>query len=474
MTFNSFPFVIFFLLVFPTYWLLRKRNPQNWLLLLASYVFYGWWDVRFLLLLAGTTIIDFFAVQQIEKYDDDRHRRGWMIFSVIVNLVILGFFKYFGFFVDSFQSLMSQFGIELSETAVRFILPVGISFYVFHEISYAVDVYRRRVKPEKNLVIYAVYIAFFPQLVAGPITRAAHMLPQFRKARKFPTTEQWYSSGVLILSGLFKKVVLADGVAPIANELFSDPAGRGAIPLTIGVVAFAIQIYGDFAGYTDMARGVARLLGIDIPRNFEQPYLSRNITQFWRTWHISLSSFLHDYLYVPLGGNRNGRWTTYRNLFITMLLGGLWHGASWNFVVWGALQGLALSVHRAMGGVEPRGRPRAPGSDDVLPIIGTFTLVSFLWIFFRATSIEHAIDYLQGFGAGLIGPEAGPWKSWFLTVAFLGGVMLVIDLVDRSRDRLKPLVTTPAMLQGAFAGAAVVAIIIWSGQAPVPFIYFQF
>jgi D-alanyl-lipoteichoic acid acyltransferase DltB (MBOAT superfamily) len=468
------PFAVFFAVVFPAYWLLRKRTPQNILLLIASYVFYAWWDPRFLLLLAGTTVVDFFAVQQIEKADEERRRKAWMIFSVAINLAVLGFFKYYGFFVDSASSMLNKLGLDAPDPALKFLLPVGISFYVFHEISYAVDVYRRRTNAEHDIVVYAVYIAFFPQLVAGPITRAAHMLPQFRRSRRFPDSEQLYSAGVLILSGLFKKVVLADGVAPIVNDIFGRPEGRGAIPLAIGMIGFSIQIYGDFAGYTDIARGVARLLGIDIPRNFEQPYLSRNITQFWRTWHISLSSFLHDYLYVPLGGNRHGKWITYRNLMITMLLGGLWHGASWTFVVWGGLHGLALATHRAIGGTEPRGRPSVPGADDVLPIVGTFLMVSFLWIFFRADSLSGAWTYIKGFGDGLIGPRPGAWESQLAIVAMMGAVMLVIDLVDRARDRLRPLTHSPALLQGALAGAAVVALIVWSGRTPVPFIYFQF
>jgi alginate O-acetyltransferase complex protein AlgI len=475
MTFNSFEFAVFFASVFPMYWLLRHKTPQNLLLLVASYVFYGWWDVRFLALLAGTTLVDFFAVQRIEAAgDDEPRRRAWMIFSVAINLAVLGFFKYFGFFVDSAQGLLGSVGLESGDTALEFLLPVGISFYVFHEISYAVDVYRRRVKPETDLVTYAIYIAFFPQLVAGPITRAAHMLPQFRRARRFPTTDQFYSAGVLILSGLFKKVVLADSMAPIVNRAFDQPQGRGALPLVVGVVAFSVQIYGDFAGYTDIARGIARLLGIDIPRNFEQPYLSRNITQFWRTWHISLSSFLHDYLYVPLGGNRAGRFNTYRNLTLTMLIGGLWHGASWAFVFWGGLHGVALAVHRAWRGDERRDPTAIPTADDVGSIFGTFVLVSSLWVFFRADSIGDAFAYFGAMGDGLVGPRAGAWKTDLALVAMMTTAMFVIDVVDRRRRVVDPLRVSPMVLQGALAGAAFVALVVWGGQSPTPFIYFQF
>lgn len=475
MTFNSFPFVLFFAAVFPLYWLLRRRRPQNLLLLVVSYAFYAWWDWRFLFLLAGSTVVDFLAVLRVEAAgDNEALRRRWMIFSVVINLTVLAFFKYFNFFTDSAADLLQRIGFGVSDPVLRIALPVGISFYVFHEISYAIDVYRRRTHAEHDFIVYAVFVAFFPQLVAGPITRAAHMLPQFRKDRRFPGTDQVYSGLVLILSGLFKKVVLADGVAPVANQMFDDPTKHGFVGLVIGAVAFSIQIYGDFAGYTDMARGVARLFGIDLARNFEQPYLSRNITEFWRTWHISLSSWLHDYLYVPLGGNRNGRWATYRNLFITMLLGGLWHGASWHFVVWGGLNGIALAGHRAMGGTAPRGRPSGPTWRDAPAVLGNFVLVTTLWVFFRADSISIAGDYFRSLTSGFTGADDSAWKANLLLVGAALLVMLAIDLVDRHRVALQPLTSWPSWAQGAIAGGAVVAVIIWSGTVPQPFIYFQF
>jgi D-alanyl-lipoteichoic acid acyltransferase DltB (MBOAT superfamily) len=303
------------------------------------------------------------------------------------------------------------------------------------------------------------------------------MLPQFRRARRFPNSERLYTAGVLIVTGLFKKVVLADSMAPIVNRTFAAPEGKGALPLALGIIAFSIQIYGDFAGYTDIARGVARLFGIDIPRNFEQPYLSRNITQFWRTWHISLSSFLHDYLYVPLGGNRGTPGRTYRNLIVTMLLGGLWHGAAWGFVFWGGMHGLALAIHRAMGGGnESRDRStlRVPSSDDLLAVAGTFILVSCLWVFFRADSIADAFSYFGGMTEGLIGPRAGSWKVDLPVVVLMATTMFVIDIVDRRRRVANPLKVSPMFIQGALAAAAVLAVIVWSGQEPTPFIYFQF
>lgn len=476
MTFNSFQFVGFFAAVFPIYWLLGTRARQNLFLLVASYVFYAWWDWRFLFLLAGTTIVDFAAVKQIHAAgDDERRRRGWMIFSVAINLTVLSFFKYFGFFVDSLSAALRHLGVDVSDPVIRFTLPVGISFYVFHEISYAVDVYRRRCEPETNLVTYGVFIAFFPQLVAGPITRASHMLPQFREDRHWPTAERAYSAGVLILTGLFKKVVIGDSLVPYVNEVFNKPSGHGPLPLMIAAVGFSIHIYGDFAGYTDIARGVARLLGIELARNFEQPYLSRNITQFWRTWHISLSSWLHDYLYVPLGGNRGGKWATYRNLMVTMLLGGLWHGASWHFVVWGGLNGFALAAHRATGGVEPRGRPDGPRWRDAPAILANFTLVTVFWVFFASKSLQDVWHFFGNFTAGgLLGPRPGAWWPNLVLVVGFGTLMFVMDVIDRHRIAWQPLTRTPAWIQGALCGAAIIGLIVCSGAAPTPFVYFQF
>ncbi len=475
MLFNSFEFAIFFFLVLPTYWLLRRRTPQNIILLAGSYLFYASWDWRFAFLLAATTIIDFYAVQKLGAANNERRRTHWMIFSVAVNLGILGVFKYFDFFVSSAADVVDKLGLQWTEPALKLALPVGVSFYVFHEISYTIDVYRKRIAPENDLVVYALYVAFFPQLVAGPITRASHMLPQFHRERQFPTRHDIYSATVLIVSGLFKKVVLADGIAPFVNTAFANPTDRGFLPLVAAMFGFSIQIYGDFAGYTDMARGIGRLFGIEIARNFEQPYLSRDITQFWRTWHISLSSWLHDYLYVPLGGNRGSKAKTYRNLMLVMLIGGLWHGASLTFVIWGGLHGLALAAHRAFG------RPPRDPQDQRLPLRDlpfvaiNFVFVSILWVFFRADSFASAIDFFRGMGAGLTGKIPNAWTpdDALILVAFFI-IMVTIDLLDRSRRWYTPLVKLPVFAQGAIAASAVLMLVVFSGAAPTPFIYFQF
>ena len=474
MSFNSLQFIALLVLVVLLYWRLRLKG-QNRLLLIASYVFYGWWDWRFLILLAATTVVDFGIGIRIEEAGGERSKRAWLISQLAFNLGILAFFKYAGFFVDSAEHVARAIGLGWSSPALTIILPVGISFFVFHEISYAVDIYRGRLDAERRLSTYALFIAYFPLLAAGPIERAWHLLPQLRTERQRPTKEKAYSGIVLIVSGIFKKVVIADTVAKVSNDVFGRTSGRGTIPLAIGAVAFAIQIYCDFAGYTDVARGTSRLLGIEVFRNFESPYLSTNITQFWRTWHISLSSWLHDYLYIPLGGNKGGRFGTYRNLIIVMLLGGLWHGAAWTFVIWGALHGIALAIHRARGAYEPRGTPPSPRWRDIPSILATFTFVTALWVIFRSATIGDAYSFFHSMATGgLFGSNPGAWMADLLLVGGFGTLVLAMDLLDRKRSRLRPLAVWAPAIQGAMLGAALIGILVFSGTPPEPFIYFQF
>ena len=348
MIFNSFQFAIFFVLVLGAYWQLRWKG-QNRLLLVMSYVFYGWWDWRFLGLLALSTGVDFLVARRLGRTDDGPHRKRLLWASMAVNLGILGFFKYFGFFADSLEASLSSVGVGWLAPSLGIVLPVGISFYTFQSMSYTIDVYRRELDPVEDFFDFALYVSYFPQLVAGPIERATRLVPQILSPRVRPRGEQISSGLALIAVGLVKKVAIADIAASVANDVFSRSGEASAIELIIGVYCFAIQIYGDFSGYSDMARGTSRLLGIELVENFKQPYFSPSITQFWRRWHISLSNWLRDYLYIPLGGNRKGPRRTYINLALTMLLGGLWHGAAWTFVVWGALQGLYLMVERRFG-----------------------------------------------------------------------------------------------------------------------------
>ncbi|MEQ8841155.1 MAG: MBOAT family O-acyltransferase [Acidimicrobiales bacterium] len=472
MPFNTITFAVFFVGVLVLYWGARP-NARNVVLVVSSYVFYGWWDWRFLSLLAISTVVDYSLGLGMAASDDDRRRKRLMLTSVAVNLGILGVFKYLNFFADSLTEMFDGLGWQADPFTLTVILPVGISFYTFQTMSYSLDVYRRRIEPTRDVVAFATYVAYFPQLVAGPIERAQNLLPAILDTdRRFPVDAERRDAIRLILVGLAKKVVLADGVAEIANRAFAESDTSSAVALTTGVVAFAIQIYGDFSGYTDIARGVSKLLGIDLVVNFTEPYLSRNITEFWRRWHISLSNWLRDYLYISLGGNRKGTLTTYRNLMLTMLLGGLWHGASWNFVIWGGLHGLYLVIHKlTRGGKEAT---HEPCLRDLPAIIVTNVAVLFAWIFFRANGLGEAWDVISGI-ATLRGGSIRP--ADVATVALFTAIMIGGDLWQRSHmDRLSrgTTVSVSPVLQGAGAGFLVAAVVLFSGGTPVPFIYFQF
>jgi len=356
MAFNSFVFLVFLALVLPCYYALSHKW-QNRFLLAASYVFYGAWDWRFLSLLAASTLIDYHVAQALHQTSKLGRRRILLAVSVCANLGFLAAFKYFDFFVGSLSTLLVSLGLGELPWAIQVVLPVGISFYTFQTLGYTIDVYRRTQEPTRDFAAFALYVSYFPQLVAGPIERARNLLPRILNKRT--VTPARIATGLqLMLMGYLKKTAIADAVAPYVDEIFAHPDQQSSLRLLFGLYLFAIQIYGDFSGYSDIARGVSRLFGIDLMVNFKQPYLSANITEFWRRWHISLSTWLRDYLYIPLGGNRKGKLNTYRNLMITMLLGGLWHGAAWGFVIWGGLHGLYLAVHKLIcrdrgRGVEP-------------------------------------------------------------------------------------------------------------------------
>jgi len=475
MVFNSLQYLVFFPLVFVVYWQL-KRRAQNILLLAASWFFYAMWDWRFLGLMLLTTGVDFAVGRYLAMEEDDRKRKLAFGLSLGLNLAVLGFFKYFDFFIGSAADLLRAMGLDASEPTLRILLPVGISFYTFHGISYTFDVYRRDIKAANSLLDFAVFVAFFPQLVAGPIGRAHIQLPQFENDRSPLRADQVKSGLALILLGLFKKVAIADALAPFVDETFTNATSSSWLVLLAGAYAFALQIYGDFAGYSDVARGSSRLLGIELPLNFEQPYLSRNITVFWRTWHISLSNWLRDYLYIPLGGNRGGRSKTYRNLMLTMVLGGLWHGAAWTFVAWGTLHGLYLCAHRAFterpgGAGNAHNRVGRFTRADVLPAIGTFQLVVFAWIFFRAASFTQAFEVITG----ILTLQGGTTDAGAVfLVLLLGAVTIAIDVAQRNTGTHTPMLELRPVLQGGLYGLFVVAIVLFSGGETVPFIYFQF
>ena len=469
MPFNSLQYALFLPAVVLAHWALprRWRTP---LLLVASYVFYGSWAWRFTVLLALVTTVDWAVARAIGASDDDRRRRRLLLVSVVVDLGVLAYFKYAGFFVAEVTGVLDRLGWVADPVLVEVLLPIGISFFTFQSLSYVVDVHRRQLEPCASWVDYATFVAFFPQLVAGPISRANSLLPQLRAERRPPDGTQVASGLALILRGLVKKVVVADTLSGLVAPAFDDPSGVGALGALVGILAFAGQIYADFSAYTDIARGSARLFSIELVHNFRQPYLSRSVTELWRRWHISLSTWLRDYVYVPLGGNRGTARRTQVNLLATMVLGGLWHGAAWTFVLWGALHGAALAVERAVG--------RRVRDDDGLPtlaqlpaVLGTFAFTCVAWVLFRADSVGDALDVLAGltrFGVG--GTSAAD-------VALLGvllGVLLADDVVARTvRRPLDWAVRHPAGT-GAGVGLAVAAVVVFSGGSPTPFIYFQF
>ncbi len=461
MFFNSIAFAVFLPAVVVAYWLVPSRF-RLWVLLAASYVFYGWWDVRFLSLILISTFTDFHVGRRMHAEADDTLRRRWLATSLVVNLGMLGFFKYWGFFVESAGSLLTSVGADPNLPLLEVVLPVGISFYTFQTLSYTFDIYRRRMEPESSLLRFALFVAFFPQLVAGPIERARRLLPQLANLPNDHRTIEWGSAATLIVRGLFRKIVISDGVATYVNEVFATPGEFGSLAVASGVLAFSIQIYGDFAGYTDIARGTAKLFGVDLMVNFRFPYSATGFSDFWRRWHISLSEWLRDYLYIPLGGNRRGAARTMVNLFVTMLLGGLWHGAGWGFIVWGGLHGVYLAAERLWS----RGRDSA----RQLPSPLIFIVVTLTWIPFRATSLSESWAVLSS----LFGPLSGQQLVTApIVVGILGMLSLIIDRAD-DRGLTNPVSDLPAVARGMGYGFAVVASLVLASQTSVPFIYFQF
>jgi len=471
MNFDSPVFALFLMTVLAVYYALRSRRAQIAWLLLASYCFYAGWDWRFCSLIAISTIVDFVAAQRIARTAaTDRVRRAWLLLSVATNLGILGFFKYFGFFVESLRTLLSSAGIETGTTTLSILLPVGISFYTFQTMGYTIDVYRGRLRPVTRLDVFALYVSYFPQLVAGPIERGEKLLPQIAAPRRV-SAEQFAGGAWLILLGLAKKVVLADNFGALADPVFADPAGATAGRLLTGLYLFTFQIYFDFSGYSDIARGVSRLLGIELCENFKQPYFARNVAEFWRRWHVSLSSWLRDYLYVALGGNRRGDLETFRNLMLVMLLGGLWHGASITFVVWGGLHGSYLVAHRLLARRRPaRAFDGSPAAwlRDAMCIVCVFHLVALTWIFFRCPDLASAWSYAHGL-LTLRGGLDGLSVRSFLPFAAL----LVTDVLPRWRGEEEYPLHWPWYGQTAIYSALLFALLLLGGP-DAPFLYFQF
>jgi len=478
MLFNSLDFAIFLPVVFALYWLLngKRLRWQNILVVVASYLFYGWWDWRFLSLIAFSTAVDFIVGIQIARSDRRRTRLALLWVSVSVNLGFLGFFKYCNFFVENFAAAFTAFGADFSPGSLGIILPVGISFYTFQTLSYTIDIYRRKLEPTRDFITFAAFVSFFPQLVAGPIERATNLLPQFQRRRKFD-----YGQAVdglrQILWGLFKKIVIADQCAPHVNAIFNNWQDYSGSTLLLGAVLFAFQIYCDFSGYSDIAIGTSRLFGFDLRRNFAYPYFSRDIAEFWRRWHISLSTWFRDYVYIPLGGSRCGGGRKVRNIFIVFLLSGFWHGASWNFVAWGALHALFFLPFLLTGrnrthlGNVAEGR-LLPSAQELFGMACTFGLVVLAWVFFRAEDLGSAVAYIGTiFSASLLSiPQILPKKTILLVIAFV-----LVEWVGRNDEHAlqRLFVSYPTPVRWGAYYLLVVAIIMWGGQQQ-DFIYFQF
>lgn len=402
MLFNSIEFAIFLPIVFILYWFVFQKNLklQNLFILAVSYLFYGWWDWRFLSLIIFSTVLDYSIGRILLITKTVRKRKLLLWTSIIVNLGFLGFFKYYNFFVDNFVAAFTFFGKNISTGSLNIILPVGISFYTFQTLSYTIDVYKEKLEPEKNFISFAAFVTFFPQLVAGPIERATNLLPQFSKRRYFH-----YSQSVdgmrQILWGLFKKVVIADNCALLANQIFNNYGDYNGSTLVLGALFFTFQIYGDFSGYSDIAIGTSRLFGFELKRNFAFPYFSRDIAEFWRRWHISLSTWFRDYLYIPLGGSRGGLKMKLRNTFIIFLVSGFWHGANWTFVIWGGLNALyflpLLLSNKNRDNIDIIAKGKIfPHVKEIIGVISTFSLTVLAWIFFRAQNLDQAFKYIYG------------------------------------------------------------------------------
>ncbi len=402
MLFNSLSFAVFLPVVFLLYWFVVNKDfrRQNSLLLVSSYFFYACWDWRFLFLLIFSTLLDYYTGLKMSETEDMNRKKFWFWLSVSINLGFLGVFKYYNFFATSFAAALAGLGMQVNPWTLKVILPVGISFYTFHGLSYVIDIYKGRIKAERNFIDYSVFVSFFPLLVAGPIERATHLLPQIQKERAFNYTKA--VDGLRqILWGLFKKVVIADQCAKSANLIFGTYADQSGSTLVAGALFFTVQIYCDFSGYSDIALGTARLFGIELLRNFAYPYFSRDIAEFWRRWHISLSTWFRDYLYIPLGGSRGTKWMKIRNTFIIFLVSGFWHGANWTFIMWGFLNALYImpsivfNTNRENLDIVAQGK-YLPSLRDVVAIGVTFTLTVFAWIFFRSETMGEAIGYIAG------------------------------------------------------------------------------
>ena len=474
MLFNSSVFVVFFLVVYALYLVSRRScRVQNYLLVVASYIFYGYWDPRFLILIFASTVIDFFVGRTLDNSEDAGRRKALVITSVMANLAILGFFKYFDFFTDSAVDILALAGLQADRVTLDIVLPVGISFYTFQTMSYTIDIYRKRLHHTSNFVDFALFVSFFPQLVAGPIERAVNLLPQLTKPRHI-TVDTVNTGLFLILWGYFKKMVIADNMAVIANTIFNSYESYHGLDIAVGTVAFAFQIYADFSGYSDIARGVSKLLGIDLMVNFKLPYFALNPSDFWLRWHVSLSTWLRDYLYIPLGGNKGTSFGTYRNLALTMLLGGLWHGAAWNFVIWGAFHGTILVIYRLLDR-NPEHTDPWGGEFSRTRVFGKMTLMLTLtmigWIIFRSQSVHQIVYMLTNIGFE-VGNRATLVRGYELL--FFAWPLIAVQIAQYVTRDLLVLTKLNLWWRSLAYGFLLTWIAIFGVAESTEFIYFQF
>ena len=473
MLFNSLEFALFLPLVFALYWLIPRHyiSSQNLLILCASYGFYAWWDWRFLGLILLSSTTDYVVGLALNRAEKPALRRCWLALSLIVNLGLLGFFKYYNFFVESLVSAFNGIGVELSPMSLSIVLPVGISFYTFQTLSYTLDVYQRKLKAEHNAVTFFAYVSFFPQLVAGPIERARHLIPQFKRVRQF-TYEQGREGLQLIAQGFFKKVVIADNCAPYVDAVFSNYQTASAPTLALGTVLFGFQIYGDFSGYSDMARGLARLFGMELMLNFRRPFFAQNPAEFWNRWHISLSSWFRDYVYIPLGGRREGRFRTYRNLLTIFLISGLWHGAHEIYLLWGLIHGVNVVTYTAIR--NSLGTGYGPFRFPLINIAITYIITCLTWIFFRSESVESAMDYLWRMLSSSWFVHAEPVPS--LVVYSIAALLLFEMTQERPHSALSQVLRSPFRFAPVrwCAYLGIFACGLLGGGDTQQFIYFQF
>ena len=477
MLFNSFEYLLFLPTVFLLYWFVFNKHIklQNLLLLAVSYVFYGWWDWRFLSLIVFSSIIDFYCGIYINKSKSEQLKKRWLILSMLVNLGFLGVFKYFNFFSKSLEEALHSVGYQIDTLTLNIILPVGISFYTFQTMSYTIDVYRNKLKPTKDSVAFFAFVSFFPQLVAGPIERATNLLPQFYKKRTLDYNQA--TDGLRqILWGLFKKIVIADNCAIIVNQIFDNYTDYNASTLIIGAIFFAFHIYGDFSGYSVIAIGTSRLFGFNLMQNFAFPYFSRDIAEFWRRWHISLSTWFRDYVYIPLGGSRGGISMKIRNTFIIFIVSGFWHGANWTFIIWGALNAvyflplLLLNKNRTNTNVVAENKTII-GFKELFQVILTFGLTTMAWIFFRAPNITYAIDYISKiFNKSAFHAPQVTLKPFVFII-----ILIIIEWLQR--DKKHALAFSDSKISKPLRWVlyyTLIIIIFWFGAEKQEFIYFQF